>query len=127
MLNVLIIIGWLLAILCMLYLAKELVKDRFHARRERKVAIRNAIRTKRREQFMENRRRWAEINTGVIQSRPAAAAANIKRRHQKHDRHKWACAVHGKSRALGGYQHWCHPVAARRGGSEYRAPTKTEP
>jgi len=86
MLNILIIIGWLLAILCMLYLAKELVKDRFHARRERKVAIRNAIRTKRREQFMENRRRWAEINTGVIQSRPAEAAANIERRQKQNQR-----------------------------------------
>jgi hypothetical protein len=86
MLNILIIIGWLLAILCMLYLAKELVKDRFHARRERKVAIRNAIRAKRREQFMENRRRWAEINTGVIQSRPAEAAANIERRQKQNQR-----------------------------------------
>jgi Ca2+/Na+ antiporter len=86
MLNILIIIGWLLAILCMLYLAKELVKDRVHARRERKVAIRNAIRTKRREQFMENRRRWAEINTGVIQSRPAEAAANIERRQKQNQR-----------------------------------------
>src|SRR4029079_11342913 len=75
MLNVLIIIGWLLAICCMLYLAKELVKDRFHARRARKLAIRNAIRARRREQFMENRRRWTEINTGVIQARPAEAAA----------------------------------------------------
>jgi hypothetical protein len=86
MLNILIIIGWLLAILCMLYLAKELVKDRFHARRERKITSRNAIRAKRREQFMENRRRWAEINTGVIQSRPAEAAANIERRQKQNQR-----------------------------------------
>ena len=86
MLNILIIIGWLLAILCMLYLAKELVKDRFHARRERKIASRKAIRAKRREQFMENRRRWAEINTGVIQSRPAEAAANIERRQKQNQR-----------------------------------------
>ena len=49
MLNILIIIGWLLVICLMLYLAKELVKDRFRARRERKLAIRNAIRARRRE------------------------------------------------------------------------------
>src|ERR1044072_9097797 len=86
MLNILIIIGWLLAILCMLYLAKELVKDRVHARRERKVAIRNPRRTKRREQCMENRLRWAAINTDVIQSRPAEAAANIERRQKQNQR-----------------------------------------
>jgi hypothetical protein len=86
MLNVLIIVGWLLAILCMLYLAKELVKDRFHARRERKLAIRNAIRARRREQFMENRRRWAEINTGVIQPRPAEAQAVLDRRQKQNQR-----------------------------------------
>jgi Ca2+/Na+ antiporter len=86
MLNILIIIGWLLAICCMLYLAKELVKDRFHARRERKLAIRNAIRARRREQFMENRRRWMELNTGVIQPRPAEAAAKIDRRQRQNQR-----------------------------------------
>jgi len=86
MLNILIIIGWLLAICCMLYLAKELLKDRFHARRERKIAFRNAIRARRREQFMENRRRWAEINTGVIQARPAEAAAKLERRQKQNQR-----------------------------------------
>jgi hypothetical protein len=86
MLNILIIIGWLLAICLMLYLAKELVKDRFHRRRERKLAIRNAIRARRREQFMENRRRWAEINTGVIQPRPAEAQANFERRQRQNQR-----------------------------------------
>ena len=86
MLNILIIIGWLFAICLMLYLAKELVKDRFHKRRERKLAIRNAIRARRREQFMENRRRWAEINTGVIQPRPAEAAANVERRQKQNQR-----------------------------------------
>lgn len=86
MLNILIIIGWLLAIGLMLYLAKELVKDRFRARRERKLAIRNAIRARRREQFMENRRRWAEINTGVIQPRPAEAAAYAERRQKQNQR-----------------------------------------
>ena len=86
MLNILIIIGWLLAICLMLYLAKELAKDRFRARRERKLAIRNAIRAKRREQFMENRRRWAEINTGVIQPRPAEAAAYAERRQKQNQR-----------------------------------------
>ena len=86
MLNILIIIGWLLAICLMLYLAKELVKNRFHARRERKLAIRNAIRAKRREQFMENRRRWAEINTGVIQPRPAEAAAYAEHRQKQNQR-----------------------------------------
>ena len=86
MLNILIIVGWLLAICLMLYLAKELVKDRFHKRRERKLAIRNAIRARRREQFMENRRRWAEINTGVIQPRPAEAAANVERRDRQNQK-----------------------------------------
>lgn len=86
MLNVLIIIGWLLAICLMLYLAKELVKDRFHRRRERKLAIRNAIRARRREQFMENRRRWAEINTGVIQTRPAEEEAYAERRQRQNQR-----------------------------------------
>ena len=86
MLNILIIIGWLLVICLMLYLAKELVKDRFRARRERKLAIRNAIRARRREQFMENRRRWAEINTGVIQPRPAEAAAYAERRQKQNQR-----------------------------------------
>lgn len=86
MFNILIIIGWLLAILCMLYLAKELVKDRFRARRERKLAVRDAIRARRREQFMENRRRWAEINTGVIQPRPAEAQANFERRQKQNQR-----------------------------------------
>jgi hypothetical protein len=86
MLNTLIIIGWLLAICCMIYLAKELVKDRFRARRERKLAIRNAIRARRREQFMENRRRWAEINTGVIQPRPAEALAKAERRQKQNQR-----------------------------------------
>ena len=86
MLNILIIIGWLLAICCMLYLAKELVKDRFRARRERRLAIRNAIRARRREQFMENRRRWAELNTGVIQARPAEAAAKAERRQKQNQR-----------------------------------------
>ena len=83
MLNILIIVGWLLAICCMLYLAKEMVKDRFRARSERKLAIRNAIRARRREQFMENRRRWAEINTGVIQSRPAEAQMSFDRRDRQ--------------------------------------------
>ena len=86
MLNILIIVGWLLAICLMLYLTKELVKDRFHRRRERKLAIRNAIRAKRREQFMENRRRWAEINTGVIQPRPAEAAAYAQRRQKQNQK-----------------------------------------
>jgi hypothetical protein len=86
MLNILIIIGWLLAICLMLYLAKELVKDRFHRRRERKLAVRNAMRAKRREQFMENRRRWAEINTGVIQPRPAEAQADYERRQRQNQR-----------------------------------------
>ncbi|HET7805862.1 MAG TPA: hypothetical protein VFL53_16615 [Pseudolabrys sp.] len=86
MLNIVIIIGWLLAICCMLYLAKELVKDRFRARSERKLAVRNAIRARRREQFMENRRRWAEINTGVIQPRPAEAAASVKHRQKQNQR-----------------------------------------
>jgi len=86
MLNILIIVGWFLAICCMLYLAKELVKDRFRARRERKIAIRNAIRARRREQFMENRRRWTEINTGVIQPRPAEAAASYERRQKQNQR-----------------------------------------
>lgn len=86
MLNMLIIIGWLLAIGLMLYLAKELVKDRFHRRRERKLAIKNAIRARRREQFMENRRRWAEINTGVIQPRPAEAQADFERRQRQNQR-----------------------------------------
>src|SRR5262245_26093607 len=86
MLNTLIIIGWLLAICCMIYLAKELVKDRFRARRERKIAIRNAIRARRREQFMENRRRWAEIHTGVIQPRPAEALAKAERRQKQNQR-----------------------------------------
>jgi hypothetical protein len=86
MLNILIIIGWLLAICCMLYLAKELVKDRFRARGERKLASRNAIRARRREQFLENRRRWAEINTGVIQVRPAEEAAMVARRQKQNQR-----------------------------------------
>ena len=86
MLNILIIVGWLLAIDLMLYLTKELVKDRFHRRRERKLAIRNAIRARRREQFMENRRRWAEINTGVIQPRPAEAAAYAQRRQKQNQK-----------------------------------------
>ena len=86
MLNILIIIGWLLAICLMLYLAKELAKDRFRARRERKLANRNAIRARRLEQFMENRRRWAEINTGVIQPRPAEAAAYAERRQNQNQR-----------------------------------------
>src|SRR5262245_10978553 len=86
MLNIVIIIGWLLAIGCMSYLAKELVRDRIHARRERKLAIRNAIRARRREQFMENRRRWTEINTGVIQARPAEAAAKLERRQKQNQR-----------------------------------------
>jgi hypothetical protein len=70
----------------MLYLAKELVKDRIRARRERKLAVRNAIRAQRREQFMENRRRWAELNTGVIQPRPAEAAAKFERRQKQNQR-----------------------------------------
>ena len=86
MLNILIIVGWLLAICCMIYLAKELLRDRIHARRERKIAIRNAIRARRREQFMENRRRWSEINTGVIQPRPAEAAAKLERRQKQNQR-----------------------------------------
>ena len=86
MFNVLIIVGWLLAICCMIYLAKELVRDRIHARRERKIAIRNAMRARRREQFMENRRRWTEINTGVIQPRPAEAAAKAERRQKQNQR-----------------------------------------
>jgi hypothetical protein len=86
MLNILIIFGWLLAICCMLYLAKELVKDRLHARKERKLAIRNAIRARRREQFMENRRRWAELNTGVIQPRPAEAATKVERRQRQNQK-----------------------------------------
>src|SRR4029079_8712312 len=86
MLNFLIIAGWLLAILCMLYLAKELMKDRFHARRARKLAIRNAIRAQRREQFMENRRRWEDIHTGVNQARPAEAQAAFDRRQKQNQR-----------------------------------------
>lgn len=86
MLNILIIVGWLLAICCMLYLAKEMVKARFRARSKKKLAIRNAIRARRREQFMENRRRWAEINTGVIQGRPAEAQANFERRQKQNQR-----------------------------------------
>ena len=86
MLNILIIIGWLLAIGCMLYLAKELVRDRFRARRERKLAIRNAFRARRRQQFMENRRRWSELNTGVIQPRPAEAATDVDRRQRQNQK-----------------------------------------
>ena len=86
MLNILIIIGWLLAICLMLYLAKELVRDRFRARRERKLAIRNAFRARRRQQFMENRRRWSELNTGVIQPRPAEAATDVDRRQRQNQK-----------------------------------------
>jgi hypothetical protein len=56
MLHILTIIGWIMAIGCMLYLAKEMLKDRFHVRSARKLAIRNALRAKRRERFIENRR-----------------------------------------------------------------------
>jgi hypothetical protein len=35
---------------------------------------------------MENRRRWAEINTGVIQPRPAEAAAYAERRQKQNQR-----------------------------------------
>jgi len=86
MLNILIIIGWILVIGCMLYLAKEMVKDRRHARRERKLAIREAIRTRRREQFMENRRRWMERNNNVILTRPAETAAKLDRRQKQNQR-----------------------------------------
>jgi Na+/glutamate symporter len=86
MLHILIIVGWILAIVCMLYLAKEMVKDRWHARRERKIAIREAIRARRREQFMENRRRWMERNDGVILTRPAEIQAGIDRRHKQTQR-----------------------------------------
>lgn len=86
MLNVLIIIGWILAIGCMLYLAKEMVKNRLHARRERKLAIKEAIRIRRREQFMENRRRWTERSTGVILERPAEIAAQADRRQRQNQR-----------------------------------------
>ena len=72
MLHILMIIGWLLAIACMLYLAKELVKDRLHARSERKQAIRNAMRAKRREQLIENRRRLMQRAGHVVPPRPTA-------------------------------------------------------
>jgi hypothetical protein len=56
MLHILIIIGWIMAIGCMLYLAKGMLQDRLHVHRARKLAIRNALRAKRRERFIENRR-----------------------------------------------------------------------
>lgn len=76
MLQILIIIGWILAIACMFYLAKELVKDRLRARSERKLAIRNAMRAKRREQLIENRRRMMQRAGYVVPPRPSAKAAD---------------------------------------------------
>jgi hypothetical protein len=76
MLQILIIVGWILAIGCMLYLAKELVKDRLRARSERKLAIRNAFRARRREQLIENRRRLMQRAGYAVPPRPIAKAAD---------------------------------------------------
>jgi hypothetical protein len=74
MVQILIIVGWILAIGCMLYLAKELVKDRLRARSERKLAIRNAFRARRREQLIENRRRLMQRAGYAVPPRPVAKA-----------------------------------------------------
>ncbi len=76
MLQILIIIGWLLAIACMLYLAKELVKDRLRARSERKQAIKDALRAKRRAQLIENRRRLMQRAGYIVPPRPTAPSAD---------------------------------------------------
>ncbi|HET9718128.1 MAG TPA: hypothetical protein VFP60_18285 [Pseudolabrys sp.] len=71
MLNLVIILGWILAIGCMLYLAKELVQNRLHDRRERRLAIRDAIRAKRREKLIENRRRLMQRSGQAVPPQPA--------------------------------------------------------
>ncbi|MGE5163641.1 MAG: hypothetical protein ACM3IH_06405 [Sphingobacteriales bacterium] len=76
MLQIVIIFAWLLAIGCMLYLVKEMIKGRLQARRQRKLAIRSAIRSYRRQQFIENRRRLMQRSGGVVLSAPNEAAAD---------------------------------------------------
>ena len=66
MLNILIIIGWLLAICLMLYLAKELVKDRFH-RRARKET--------------RHQKRYPRQTARAIYGKSPAVGGNQYRRH----------------------------------------------
>lgn len=76
MLQILIIIAWLIAIGCMLYLVKEMIKGRLQARRHRKLAFRSAKRSYRRQRFIQNRRRLMERSGGVVLSAPNDAAAD---------------------------------------------------
>src|SRR5581483_8744333 len=71
MLQILMIIGWVLAIVCMLYLAKELVMDRLRARSER-----------RRERLIENRRRLMQRAGQAVPPAPRAATAD-RQQNQK--------------------------------------------
>ncbi|HZP68836.1 MAG TPA: hypothetical protein VFB29_02730 [Pseudolabrys sp.] len=82
MLQILMIIGWVLAIVCMLYLAKELVMDRLRARSERRRAIRDAIRARRRERLIENRRRLMQRAGQAVPPAPRAATAD-RQQNQK--------------------------------------------
>ena len=58
MLSILIILGWLIAFACMVYLATHAIRNRFYARKRRKVYVRKVREFKTRHHFDEKHQRW---------------------------------------------------------------------
>jgi hypothetical protein len=72
MLSILITIAWLIAIACMVYLAAQAIRNRFYARRRRKVRNREVREFKKHHHFDQKSRRWVRNVDGVAMVDEAA-------------------------------------------------------
>jgi hypothetical protein len=72
MLSILITIGWLIAIACMVYLAAQAIRNRFYARRRRKVRNREIREFKKHHHFDQKSQRWVRNVDGVAMVDEAA-------------------------------------------------------
>jgi hypothetical protein len=72
MLAILITLAWLIAIVCMVYLATQAIRNRWHARRRRKVYNKEVQKFKKHHHFDQKSRRWVRNVDGVAMVDEAA-------------------------------------------------------
>lgn len=63
---ILIILGWLIVLGCLFYLAADAGKNRLRERREKKAAARKIQEFKKRHHYDEKRRQWVRKSDGVV-------------------------------------------------------------
>ena len=63
---ILIILGWLVVLGCLFYLAADAGRIRLHERREKKAAARTIQDFKKHHHYDEKRRRWVRMSDGAV-------------------------------------------------------------